>query len=153
MTPTVSTGSSSGSFQTRVARRGEVLRGEWGMWGGGSGSYVEDTVAFGKTIPVPIPLARITVLDEGDPFTTECPAAGRVVPRGWLCVYTTTQISVTGVNSYNATDGQDPTSKVGFGLWGDCTSSACVQYGSWVARVGSASDVGARPRSGKRQNP
>ncbi len=36
---------------------------------------------------------------------------------------------VTGLNSYNGTDGLDPTSKVGFGVWGSCGAASCYQYG------------------------
>jgi hypothetical protein len=131
---------------------GQVLKGEWGAWGGGAGSYVETSVPFGQTLPVAIPGARFTVLNNGE-TTTECPGPGRVVPRGWLCVYTVTQGNVSGLNGYNATNGNDNTSRTGFGVWGDCNAGDCYQYGPWALRVGSPSDVSLRPVTRGVSNP
>lgn len=144
---------SRGYLPSNITRRvpkatpGLVLKGEWAAWGGGSGSYVEASVPFGQSLPAAIPEARFTVLDLGA-TTTECPGFGRVVPRGWLCVYTVSKGNVTGLNGYNATNGNDNSSRTGFGVWGDCTAAACWQYGSWALRVGAQSDVSAR--SGRR---
>ncbi len=146
-------GLDSAALVTRTAARGEVLRGEWAAWGGGNASYVEDTVSFGKTLPVRVPSTRITVLDEGAPFTANCPGPGQVVPRAWLCVYTNTQGGVTGLNGYNASDGSDNTSTIGFGVYGDCISASCYQYGSWAVRAGSAADAPPRPAPRAASNP
>jgi hypothetical protein len=146
-------GLDSSALVTRTAVRGEVLRGEWGAWGGGSAGYVADTVPFGKTLPVAIPASRFTVLDSADPYTANCPGPGQVVPRGWLCVYTNTQGGVTGLNGYNASDGSDDTSTIGFGVYGNCTAASCYQYGSWAVRAGTNADATPRPVPRAASNP
>jgi hypothetical protein len=146
-------GLDSRSFPRVKASRNEVYVGEWGAWGGGAGSFVSDVVPFGVVLPLAIPQSRITVLDEGAPYTAQCPGAGKVTPRLWLCIYTVSQGGVHGLNSYNATDGTDNTSTRGFAVYGNCGDAACWQYGTWALRVGTTADAGTRPAARTGTNP
>ncbi|MFB9315084.1 hypothetical protein [Nocardioides plantarum] len=146
-------GLDSASYATKSARRGEVRTGDFGAWGGGSGSYLGDTVLLGARLPVRIPENRTTVLAPGASPTAECPGPGRVNPQGWLCIYTAQRGSIGTMYVYNPTDAGYGTSRTGFGLYASCSDTGCWAYGSWALRVGSSADLPDRPAPSRRTVP
>jgi len=140
-------GLDSTSFVAAKAKPGKLEVGLYGAWGGGAGGYVEDTQRFRSGLLASIPESNTTFIPVGGAFTTNCPAYGQVVPRGWLCVYEQGHGQTSGFNIYDPVAAAYGTAKIGFGIYATCDAADCWTYGSWAVRAPNAPT--ARPQTSR----
>ncbi len=133
---------------SRALGPNRVFTGEYTVGGGVSSLDVDDI----KLRPMLYPIkgfGRYQVIRPGGPFTAECPAVGKVVPKGFICVYERLHLGTGNIEVADPTSSGYGTTKNRMFIiqWGSASGHAW-SYGSWAIRTGDAST--ARTTSGAR---
>ncbi len=124
-----------------------VFTGEYTVGGGVNSLDVHDIKL--RPMVYPIRGERYQVIRPGGPFSAECPAVGKVVPKGFICVYERRHLGDGEIEVADPTSADFGTTKNRmFIIQYGSSAGHAWSYGSWAIRTGDAST--ARSTSGAR---
>lgn len=141
--PVVSASLSSAHPNSRGALGpNRVLRGEFAL-GGGAAAWDVQSIKLPRKMKYAIRDHRTSVIDEGAPYTTQCPGVGQVTQTGWLCIYVHHADYSGGGREYRVLNPVTGLAGVGNSrmilMLTSTNSSKTYVMGSWALRTGDAS--------------